>query len=364
MPEAWGAEELAISTHHLRIRCVMYENDGGVYVAPLIYVRVLSRNSVVLSHPDLNIPGAACILSKESGDVLLNHGDVLQLTSTISFLFVFDHDEGVSSELDAFRQAEVQHFAKQYRVTGRVLGAGGFASVVLAVKQSTRRQVACKVVPLPYTGADVQHHVQRLPTAEGKDLELRLTKKRESLAREYNVLKDLDHPNIICLERVFCTTYNIYIFQELITGGDLLSYLDKMGTLNESQTAVIVRQILKAVDYLHSNQIVHRDIKPENVLMTSWRDGARVVLTDFGQARALQDPTTAAKSSSVFRMQSLVGTYGYTAPCVSHFPLAYMPADSAVSEKSTSKRTETSEKAMVTAKLSTSGQSAALLRHS
>ncbi|KAK5135963.1 hypothetical protein LTR08_004421 [Meristemomyces frigidus] len=311
LQQAWGLNEISISTHHLRIRCIMYENDGDVHVSPLIYVRVLSRNSVVLSHSDPNIPSAASTLSSDSGDVLLNHGDVLQLTPSISIHFAsVDDQQDVSSGLDVTTQAEVKHFAKQYQVTGRVLGAGGHASVFLAVKQSTRRQVACKIVPLP----NAHQPKWRPSAAKDRELELRLVKKRESLAREYNVLKDLNHPNIICLEKVFCASYQIYIFQELITGGDLLSYVDKMGVLGEPQTAVIVRQILMAVEYLHSNQIVHRDIKPENVLMISWREGARVVLTDFGQARALQNSKDAAKSSAVFRMQSTVGTYGYTAP--------------------------------------------------
>lgn len=56
------------------------------------------------------------------------------------------------------------------------------------------------------------------------------------------------------------------------------------------------------------------DIKPENILMTSWRDGARVVLTDFGQSRTIVDLENAAKSAGIGRMHSLVGTYGYTAP--------------------------------------------------
>ncbi|KAK4540947.1 hypothetical protein LTR36_008455 [Oleoguttula mirabilis] len=330
---AWGIDEPTISAHHLRFRCVMFEEEDEVKVPPLIYARVLSRNTVALVRSDSNHPSAAIILTRDSGDTLLNHGDVLQLTPGISILFEAARQHEVpSSGLDPMMQVEVKRFAKQYQVTGRILGSGGNASVFVAVKQSTQRQVACKIVPLSYKKLDALPVAQQLPAIDAKSLELSLVRKRENLAREYNVLKDLNHPNIICLEKVFCASHNIYIFQELITGGDLLSYIEKMGALGEPQTAVIIRQVAKAVEYLHSNQIVHRDIKPENILMTSWREGARIVLTDFGQARTLEDAKTAARSSAVFRMQSVVGTYGYTAPEVHQQPKRDLQKDNGYSK--------------------------------
>ena len=109
-----------------------------------------------------------------------------------------------------------------------------------------------------------------------------------------------------------------YIFEELISGGDLFSYLEsKGGCLAEIEAAVIIRQLLKALTFLHARGIVHRDIKPDNVLMTSSLDTARVVLSDFGSAVQL---TTAARSVTgcsilgVRRMESRVGTWDYLAP--------------------------------------------------
>jgi len=96
--------------------------------------------------------------------------------------------------------------------------------------------------------------------------------------------------------------------QELITGGDLLSYMEKKGTrLEDPHAAVITLQILKAVEYLHDRDVVHRDIKPDNILMSSWEDDARIVLTDFGHAKR-------TGSRLPQRMYSIVGTIGYTAP--------------------------------------------------
>ena len=108
-----------------------------------------------------------------------------------------------------------------------------------------------------------------------------------------------------------------YIFQELVTGGDLFSYLEyKGGCLCDTEAAVIVRQILKGIDYLHDRDIVHRDLKPDNVLMTSLDEGARVVITDFGNARWLPQPDKPEERWSPLkrRMFSEVGTLEYTAP--------------------------------------------------
>ena len=98
-----------------------------------------------------------------------------------------------------------------------------------------------------------------------------------------------------------------YLFQDLVTGGDLFSYIElKNGKLLEVEAAVIIRQTLVALSHLHDKNIVHRDLKPDNILMTSSAAGCRVVLTDFGAARRIDHAR--------HRMLSLVGTDEYAAP--------------------------------------------------
>lgn len=112
------------------------------------------------------------------------------------------------------------------------------------------------------------------------------------------------------MEKVFTTQKTYYIFQELLTGGDVYSYLlFRGGRLGEIEAAVLIRQVLEAVKYLHGKSIVHRDIKLENILVTSQASTARVVLTDFGYASEILK-----SGSRPVRLKSLAGTYEYVAP--------------------------------------------------
>ena len=102
-----------------------------------------------------------------------------------------------------------------------------------------------------------------------------------------------------------------YIIEELLPGGDLASYIDRnTGKLDETTGCAIVYQTLEALRYLHQRGIVHRDLKPENVLMSSTTAGARVILTDFGQAIKVSGDVRYHRK----RMETLCGTLEWVAP--------------------------------------------------
>jgi RIO-like serine/threonine protein kinase len=311
-----------VSKHHLRFHCVTYDENPVAAIEPLVYVRILSRHGARLSQTAPDGSNSTCFLQHGHPSVLLNHGDTLHLSSNVSVKYeAVPQKSKQLKRLGSIAQAEAKLFGKQYTIVPRALGAGGFASVFLAINMKSRRQVACKIVPLPKKPPVPSLNEwkprpgRKVPAHEAVGDIVRHRKICQDLRREFEVLKGIDHPNIIRLEKTIYAAEHIYIFQELVSGGDLMSYLERKGGLDEPEAAVMIFQLLKALEYLHACGIVHRDIKPENILLTSWRKGARIVLTDFGQSRKLVEENGASKNAQVSsRMRSLVGTRGYAAP--------------------------------------------------
>ncbi|KAG8318760.1 Death-associated protein kinase 1 [Homalodisca vitripennis] len=83
----------------------------------------------------------------------------------------------------------------------------------------------------------------------------------EDIEREINTLKKLDHPNIIRLHEVFDTGQTVILLLELVCGGELFDFVVEHKQLSESQTVHIIRQILEAVQHMHSQHIAHLDLK-------------------------------------------------------------------------------------------------------
>mmetsp|Transcript_9996 Transcript_9996/g.16071 ORF Transcript_9996/g.16071 Transcript_9996/m.16071 type:complete len:206 (-) Transcript_9996:394-1011(-) len=108
-----------------------------------------------------------------------------------------------------------------------------------------------------------------------------------------------------CYEDAEC----VHIVTEKYSGGELFDKIvantTNSGCLSEHRTARIIKSLLKAVAYLHANEIVHRDIKPENILFESNHEDAAVKLIDFGLSRRHNDDGP---------MTNSVGTAYYMSP--------------------------------------------------
>ena len=88
-----------------------------------------------------------------------------------------------------------------------------------------------------------------------------------NLVEEIYILKNLDHPNIMKLYEFYVDKKNFYIISEFFDQGDLLTKLEKLGSMNQIVVKFIMEQIFNAIAYLHSKGVLHGDIKLENVML-------------------------------------------------------------------------------------------------
>ncbi|KAL3909570.1 MAG: hypothetical protein SGILL_008036 [Bacillariaceae sp.] len=141
--------------------------------------------------------------------------------------------------------------------------------------------------------------VRKCQDKDGKSFALKTILKSkvpdaQVLKREIEIMRKVNHPHIIRLYDVFEDDKNIFLVSELCTGGELYDrVVDK--TLSDEQhfseydAARITRNILSALEYIHSLGIGHRDLKPENLLLQDETDQAAVKIIDFGLSRFQND---------------------------------------------------------------------------
>ncbi|BHF72753.1 Calcium-activated potassium channel subunit alpha-1 [Sparganum proliferum] len=143
----------------------------------------------------------------------------------------------------------------------RTIGKGNFAKVKLAIHMATG--VAIKIINKK--GLDWAAH--------------------ERLKREVQILQMLDHPNIVRLLEIIENDEVICLVQEYANGGEIFDYLVAHGKMREREARAKFRQLVSAIHYCHSKNIVHRDLKAENILLDS---NLNVKVADFGLANTFR----------------------------------------------------------------------------
>jgi serine/threonine protein kinase len=173
---------------------------------------------------------------------------------------------------DYIFSAESFFVFKQTKVTldytiGKKLGEGSYGEVRLVIHKNSGLSRAMKSIKK-----------QNLPKEE-----------QSSLINEVNLLKSTDHPNIIKIFDLYEDKSNYYIITEYCSGGELYDRIKKLHTFSEKQAAMLMKQILSSVNYLHSNGIVHRDLKAENILFESADSNSGIKVIDFGISRKIKE---------------------------------------------------------------------------
>ena len=127
----------------------------------------------------------------------------------------------------------------------------------------------------------------------------------EEVLNEINILKKIDHKNIIKIFEFYIDENNYYLVTEYCKGGELFALLRKT-KLTEIQVAYIMFQLFSAINYCHKMKIIHRDLKPENILITKNNKGfIRIKICDFGTSQIFQKGEV---------QYSIVGSLLYLAP--------------------------------------------------
>lgn len=127
----------------------------------------------------------------------------------------------------------------------------------------------------------------------------------QDFLQEIGILAKLDHPNIIKIFDYYVDNDYFYVVNEMASGGELYDQIINLQFFTEVNAAIIMKQLLSAIYYLHSKGYVHRDLKPENILMETGKAGDySIKLIDFGGA------TSYGKQ----KLSEVMGTPYYIAP--------------------------------------------------
>jgi len=171
---------------------------------------------------------------------------------------------------------------ENYYEMGKEIGRGGFSVVVEGLSKKTGEKFAIKCI--------------KKNMVEGEDIKL--------LRREVQIMKKVNHPNVLKLYEDFEDDEEFFLVMELVTGKELFDKIVERGQYSESDDSHIVRQIVSAVEYLHSQGIAHRDLKPENLLSAEVDGEETIKIADFGFSKNFGEE----------KLMTSCGSPGYVAP--------------------------------------------------
>jgi len=169
-------------------------------------------------------------------------------------------------------------------IIGKTIGEGSFSKVRVGTHILTNEKVAMKII-------------DKSKIEDNADI--------ERITREIQILKLIDHPNIIRLYEIIDTPRHIYIVQEFLPNGELFDYIVSHGRLSEPVACKYLCHLFAGLQYLHDHRVIHRDLKPENALLDA---SYNLKIIDFGLSNI------ARGDASDINMETACGSPAYASP--------------------------------------------------
>lgn len=211
--------------------------------------------------------------------LLVNGGSGANIISTFSKFNINSNQQVTNNEStrsDRNRTTEKKPIDDRYEILNRI-GRGSYASVYKAINREDGKIYAIKKIPM--------------------------TSESTYLINEIKIMSECEHNNIVRYLGSDCSVKEVSIVMEYCRGGsvkDVMKYLDC--TLNYKQILVVLRDVLRGIEYLHSKGKIHRDVKAANILL---HENGMAKLGDFGVSEPSETSTT---------KQSIIGTLLWLPP--------------------------------------------------
>ncbi|KAK6202736.1 kinase-like domain-containing protein [Scheffersomyces amazonensis] len=259
-----------VSSVHAIVWAIKFDN----HTPALIYIRDNSTNGVLINGNLIGKNNTRMLFGNDSIDL---RGGIIMKVSTSTSTSTFSHPLITIGK---------------WEISNNLVGQGTFGSVYIANKTEENSLFAVK---------HIKPSQERVRVSE---------REKERFKAEAELLLSVNHTHIIRVHEAIVSNNELYIFQDLVCGGDLFSYLvsgDRIAAIPEIETIVIIFQILKALEFLHNTlNIIHRDLKLDNILLEAPLPFTRIYICDFGIAKKLGNISQ--------RCKTMVGTVEYSAP--------------------------------------------------
>ncbi len=184
---------------------------------------------------------------------------------------------------------------EKYKI-GKKLGEGSYGEVYLSTDKKTNKKVAIKVVP-----KNKSH----------------INESNPDIVNEIEILKNLEHQNIVKIYEFFEGKKYFYIVTEYCNEGNLKRKIDQKEFITEIDAAAIMFQLFSAIAYCNQNKIMHRDLKAENIMLNDKTIFGLpyVKIIDFGTAKIYENEYENIVIGTLYYMAPEVLNKKYTNKC-------------------------------------------------